>query len=163
MKLEGVRLLGLSPVLPGPYRTTVMAGHGAGVVKVEPPSGEPVRAIRPRAGGESVWFRNTHRGKKPVVLNLQAPADLATLRDPVRTCDVLVESFRSGVAARAVRRADGALPAREDRPWGRDRHGDIRRHPVRRGPRPVLSRGGATAVVARADDIPIGLPDEHLG
>ncbi len=100
MKLEGVRVLDLSLFLPGPYLTMVMADHGAEVIKVEPPAGEPVRNIGPRAGGESVWFRNTHRGKKSVVLNLKDPADLAALHGLVRGCDVMVESFRPGVVER---------------------------------------------------------------
>jgi len=100
MKLDGVRVLDLSLFLPGPYMTTVMADHGAEVIKLEPPSGEPVRGIGERAGGHSVWFRNTHRGKKSVVLDLKQPADLAALHDIARTCDVLVEAFRPGVADR---------------------------------------------------------------
>jgi crotonobetainyl-CoA:carnitine CoA-transferase CaiB-like acyl-CoA transferase len=100
MKLDGVRVLDLSLFLPGPYLTTVMADHGAEVIKLEPPSGEPVREIGLRAGGQSVWFRNTHRGKKSVVLNLKQAEDLAAFRDLVRSCDVLLEAFRPGVADR---------------------------------------------------------------
>lgn len=100
MKLDGIRVLDLSLFLPGPYLTTVMADHGAEVIKVEPPAGEPVRQIGLRANGESVWFRNTHRGKKSVVLNLKDPADLAALHDLAKTCDVMLESFRPGVADR---------------------------------------------------------------
>ncbi|MGG5819405.1 CaiB/BaiF CoA transferase family protein [Falsiroseomonas sp. HW251] len=100
MKLNGVRVLDLSLFLPGPYLTTVMSDHGAEVIKLEPPSGEPVRNIGPRANGESVWFRNTHRGKKSIVLNLKDRADLAALHDIARTCDVMLESFRPGVAER---------------------------------------------------------------
>jgi crotonobetainyl-CoA:carnitine CoA-transferase CaiB-like acyl-CoA transferase len=100
MKLEGVRVLDLSLFLPGPYLTTVLADHGAEVIKLEPPSGEPVRGIGPRANGESVWFRNTHRGKKSIVLNLKDQAELAALHDLARTCDVMVEAFRPGVAHR---------------------------------------------------------------
>jgi len=100
MKLDGLRVLDLSLFLPGPYLTTVMADHGAEVIKLEPPSGEPVRTIGPRANGESVWFRNTHRGKKSIVLDLKDPAGLAALHDIARTCDVMLEAFRPGVADR---------------------------------------------------------------
>jgi len=100
MKLDGVRVLDLSLFLPGPYLSTVMADHGAEVIKVEPPSGEPVRHIGPRVNGESVWFRNTHRGKKSVMLNLKQPEDLAALHDIAKTCDVMLEAFRPGVAER---------------------------------------------------------------
>lgn len=100
MKLDGIRVLDLSLFLPGPYMTTVMADHGAEVIKLEPPSGEPVRNIGERAGGQSVWFRNTHRGKKSIVLDLKKPDQLAALHDIVRTVDVFVEAFRPGVADR---------------------------------------------------------------
>ncbi len=100
MKLEGIRVLDLSLFLPGPYLTTVMADHGAEVIKLEPPSGEPVRNIGERRNGESVWFRNTHRGKKSIVLDLKKPGDLAALHDIARTADVFLEAFRPGVADR---------------------------------------------------------------
>ena len=100
MKLQGLRVIDLSLFLPGPYLTTVMADHGAEVIKVEPPTGEPVRHIGERAGGHSVWFRNTHRGKKSVVLNLKNPDDLAALHALVTTADVFLEAFRPGVAGR---------------------------------------------------------------
>ena len=100
MKLDGIRVLDLSLFLPGPYLTTVMADHGAEVIKLEPPSGEPARHIGERAGGHSVWFRNIGRGKKSVVLDLKKPEDLAAFRDIAATCDVLVEAFRPGVADR---------------------------------------------------------------
>ena len=45
MKLEGVRVLDLSLFLPGPYLTTMMADHGAEVIKLEPPGGEPAVAL----------------------------------------------------------------------------------------------------------------------
>ena len=101
MKLAGIRVLDLSLFLPGPHLTTMMADHGAEVLKIEPPGeGEPVRHIGYRAGGESVWFRNTHRGKKSLVLDLKNPADHERFLDLACTCDVLVEAFRPGVVKR---------------------------------------------------------------
>jgi len=100
MKLEGYRVLDLSQFLPGPMLSQFMADHGADVIKIESPSGEPVRNVGYRANGESVWFRNTHRGKKSVVLNLKEPADLAAFLDLARDADVIVEAFRPGVVDR---------------------------------------------------------------
>lgn len=100
MKLAGIRVLDMSLFLPGPYLTTVMADHGAEVIKLEPPTGEPVRQIGQRAGGHSVWFRNIARGKKSVVLNLKDPGQMEAFKDLVLTSDVLVEAFRPGVADR---------------------------------------------------------------
>ncbi len=100
MKLEGVRVLDLTQFLPGPYLTTVMADHGAEVIKVEPPAGEPVRQVGYRAGGQSVWFRNTHRGKKSVVLDLKSEAGLKALYALAARSDVMIEAFRPGVVDR---------------------------------------------------------------
>ncbi|MEZ5728520.1 MAG: CoA transferase [Burkholderiaceae bacterium] len=79
----------------------MMRDHGAEVIKIEPPGeGEPVRHLGYRAGGHSVWFRNTHRGKKSVVLNLKDPDEKETFLRLCDTADVVVEAFRPGVVKR---------------------------------------------------------------
>jgi crotonobetainyl-CoA:carnitine CoA-transferase CaiB-like acyl-CoA transferase len=100
MKLEGVRVVDLSQFLPGPHFTMMMADHGAEVIRVEPPSGEPTRTIGARQGNASVWFRNTHRGKKSVVLDLKRPEGLAAFMKLAASADVIVEAFRPGVVER---------------------------------------------------------------
>jgi len=101
MKLEGVRVLDLSLFLPGPMLTLMMADHGAEVIKVEPVGeGEPTRHVGYRTGGDSVWFRNTHRGKSSIQLNLKDPADHAVFMALAAEADVVIEAFRPGVAAR---------------------------------------------------------------
>ena len=100
MKLEGVRVLDLSLFLPGPHLTMMMADHGADVIKVEPPSGEPVREVGLKQAGVSTWFRNTHRGKRCIVLDLKSEAGKAAFARLVEWADVVVEAFRPGVAAR---------------------------------------------------------------
>ena len=101
MKLQDVRVLDLSMFLPGPHLTMMMADHGADVVKVEPPGGEPVRQVGYRAtDGISVWFRNTHRGKRSVVLDLKTEAGREALLSLTETADVFVEAFRPGVVDR---------------------------------------------------------------
>ena len=101
MKLEGVRVIDLSLFLPGPYLTQMMADHGAEVIKVEPPAGEPVRNVGYcTEDNVSVWFRNTHRNKKSLVLNLKDPNDKADFLALVKNADVLVEAFRPGVVNR---------------------------------------------------------------
>lgn len=100
MKLEGIRVLDLSQFLPGPMLTQMMIDNGAEVLKIEPPQGEPVRNVGYRSNGESVWFRNTHRGKKSLVLNLKDEGDRAAFLELARTADVVVEAFRPGVVDR---------------------------------------------------------------
>ncbi|MBV8406697.1 MAG: CoA transferase [Alphaproteobacteria bacterium] len=101
MKLEGLKVVDLSWFLPGPYLTTALADHGATVIKVEPPGeGDPGRHIKPMDQRTSVFFRNMGRGKKSVVLDLKSAEGRADLLRLACEADVLVESFRPGVAAR---------------------------------------------------------------
>lgn len=101
MKLQGLRVLDLSMFLPGPHLTMMMADQGAEVIKVEPPSGEPVRSVGYRTpDGWTTWFRNTHRGKKSVVLDLKRPEGRSALLRLAGTADVFVEAFRPGVVDR---------------------------------------------------------------
>ena len=101
MKLEGIKVVDLSWFLPGPYLTTALADHGAEVIKVEPPGeGDPGRHIGRRTQRTSVFFRNMDRGKKSVVLDLKSEQGRADLFRLCKAADVIVESFRPGVAAR---------------------------------------------------------------
>jgi len=100
MKLEGIKVVDLSWFLPGPYLTTALADHGATVIKVEPPDGDPGRHIRPPDERTSVFFRNMARGKHSVVLDLKSEQGRADLFGLCRSADVIVESFRPGVVAR---------------------------------------------------------------
>lgn len=100
MKLEGVKVIDLSMFLPGPHFTMMMADHGAEVIRVEPFSGEPVRQVGWQQAGESIWFRNTHRGKRSLRLNLKDPRGTAFLLKLAESADVFVEGFRPGVMER---------------------------------------------------------------
>jgi crotonobetainyl-CoA:carnitine CoA-transferase CaiB-like acyl-CoA transferase len=101
MKLEGLRVIDLSLFLPGPLATQFMADHGAEVVKVESlEGGEPNREIGARRDGVSVYFANTHRGKKSLALNLKAPEGVEALLRLAEKSDVLIEAFRPGVVDR---------------------------------------------------------------
>jgi crotonobetainyl-CoA:carnitine CoA-transferase CaiB-like acyl-CoA transferase len=101
MKLDGLRVIDLSLFLPGPHLTMMMADHGAEVIKLEPPGeGEPNRHIGPKQRGTTIYFRNTHRGKKSLCLNLKDPDAREALLKLCDTADVFVEAFRPGVVDR---------------------------------------------------------------
>ncbi len=101
MKLAGLRIIELSQFLPGPHLTMMMGDQGAEVIKVEPPNvGEPNRHIGVRQAGCSVFFRNTHRGKKSIALNLKDARGREALLKLADTADVFVEAFRPGVVDR---------------------------------------------------------------
>ena len=100
MKLSGIRVLDLTQFLPGPYLTRMMADHGAEVVKVETPDGEPTRNMGTVIAGQTGYFRETQRNKKSIVLNLKTAEDRESLLQLAAQSDVFVESFRPGVVDR---------------------------------------------------------------
>jgi len=101
MKLSGVRVLDLSQFLPGPHLTMTMADHGADVIMIEPPGGEPSRQLGARTkDGVTVWFRNIARGKRSATLDLKNETGRAAFLNLAMWADVIVEAFRPGVAKR---------------------------------------------------------------
>lgn len=99
-KLTGIRVVDLTQFLPGPMMTMMMADQGAKVLKIEPPAGDPARAMPPVEGAHSVWFRNLNRGKDSLALDLKSEAGKARLWDEIARADVFVEGFRPGVMDR---------------------------------------------------------------
>ena len=100
MKLEGLVVVDLSVFLPGPYLTMALADHGARVIKVEPPGGDPGRRIGVSDGASTVFFRNVNRGKESVVIDLKSDEGRPRLLRLCETADVFVESYRPGVMGR---------------------------------------------------------------
>ncbi|GAB3096555.1 CoA transferase [Aestuariicella hydrocarbonica] len=100
MKLEGIKVIDLSLFLPGPHLSMMMADHGAEVIKVEPPAGEPVRQVGLSKDGETVWFRNTHRNKQSLCLNLKLPEARDVLLKLCAEADIFIEAFRPGAVER---------------------------------------------------------------
>ena len=101
MKLEGIRVLDLSQFLPGPHLTMMMSDHGAEVIRIEPPGGEPNREIGKKyQDGTSVYFSGTHRGKKSVMLDFKKPGAIEAFLRLAADADVVLESFRPGVVDR---------------------------------------------------------------
>jgi alpha-methylacyl-CoA racemase len=85
--LDGVRVLDLSRLAPGPYCSLLLAELGAEVTVV-------------RGGRGSAPIAALARGKRLVTLDLRDPLGRSALRRLVREADVVLEGFRPGVAAR---------------------------------------------------------------
>lgn len=98
--LVGLRVLDLTRVMAGPFCTALLADLGAEVIKLEPPTGDDYRHIGPFVQGESALFTLMNRGKQSIVLDLKDPGAQAIARAIALQCDVIVENFRPGVAAR---------------------------------------------------------------
>jgi crotonobetainyl-CoA:carnitine CoA-transferase CaiB-like acyl-CoA transferase len=87
----GLRVLDLSQNLAGAVAGMILSDHGAEILKVEPPAGNPVRDL----AGWLVWGR----GARSVVLDLNQPAGRDVLVNLLTSSDVLLESFTPGVMA----------------------------------------------------------------
>jgi alpha-methylacyl-CoA racemase len=106
LPLDGIRVLDLSRLLPGPYCSMLLADFGADVVKVEDTgAGDYMRWARPAYDGvdetaASALFVALNRGKRSIRVDLKHPEGRDVLLDLVRSADVVLESFRPGVLDR---------------------------------------------------------------
>lgn len=99
--LSGVRILDFTRMLAGPFCTAMLSDAGAEVIKVEnPKGGDDSRHFAPRIGSESAFFLLINRGKKSVTLDMKTPEGRELARDLARRCDVVIENFKPGVAAK---------------------------------------------------------------
>jgi alpha-methylacyl-CoA racemase len=99
--LDGVRVLDLSRLLPGPFATWMLQAHGAEVVKLEDPAGgDYLRAVPPLEGGVGAMFTALNRGKRSLTLDLRHGEGQRAFRALLPHFDVVMESFRPGVLAR---------------------------------------------------------------
>jgi crotonobetainyl-CoA:carnitine CoA-transferase CaiB-like acyl-CoA transferase len=99
--LNGIRVLDLSRMLPGPYCTMMLADLGAEVIKVEEPTiGDPTRRSPPHLGKQSAPFQQVNRNKKSIALDLKRPQGREIFLKLAKTADVVLEQFRPGVVDR---------------------------------------------------------------
>src|SRR6202166_1812840 len=92
--LAGVRVRDLTRLVAGNMLSLQLADFGADVIKVEPPSGDPLRDWRD--GGEELHWKTYARNKRSIVLNFHHAAAKDALLRLVATADVLIENFRPG-------------------------------------------------------------------
>ncbi|HXI14480.1 MAG TPA: CoA transferase [Thermoanaerobaculia bacterium] len=99
MPLSGIRVLDFTRHLPGPYCTDLLRRLGAEVIKIEPPVGDPTRYLSPFVGEHGALFAMVNGGKRSVVVDLKSVEGREFIYKLVEVCDVVVESYRPGMAA----------------------------------------------------------------
>jgi len=98
--LAGIKVLELSRVLAGPWCGMTLADLGADVIKLEPPEGDDTRGLGPPfRDGLSAYFACANRNKRSLALDLTDPANKPVVAALARWADVVIENFRTGVAA----------------------------------------------------------------
>lgn len=105
MALDGITVLDLSRLAPGPYCSMLLADFGADVTLVEAVPGASSK-LGNRVSGDADAARRAAaynalgRGKRSIALNLKDPAARDVFYDLARTADVVIEGFRPGVVKR---------------------------------------------------------------
>lgn len=99
--LDGIRILDLSRLLPGPYASHILASFGAEVIKIERPGeGDYMREYLPKAQGMNAVFLTINRGKKSLAVDLKHPDGKEAFIALAKTADVVLDGFRPGVLDR---------------------------------------------------------------
>ena len=103
--LEGLLVIDFSQFLAGPSASLRLADLGARVIKIERPgTGDLCRQLyisNLELDGDSTLFHSINRNKDSFEADLKKPEDGAKLVKLVERADVLIQSFRPGVMAKA--------------------------------------------------------------
>ncbi|WP_255196229.1 CaiB/BaiF CoA transferase family protein [Halorarius litoreus] len=102
MRLDGVRVLDLTRLLPGPYASQLLVDMGADVVKIEDTgAGDYARHMPPATNaGHGALFDAVNRGKRSIGLDLKSEEGREVFYRLVEDADVVFEQFRPGVVER---------------------------------------------------------------
>ena len=105
MALEGIKVLDLSRLAPGPYCSMLLADFGADVTLVEAVPGASAKLggggmRRSESAERAAAYNALSRGKKSIALNLKEEKAREIFYEMVKGADVVLEGFRPGVVKR---------------------------------------------------------------
>jgi crotonobetainyl-CoA:carnitine CoA-transferase CaiB-like acyl-CoA transferase len=104
MALDGIKVLDMSRLAPGPYCSMLLADFGADVTLVEAVPGASAKlGAGPRnteGAQRAAAYNALGRGKRSIALNLKDPAAREIFYGMVKGADVVMEGFRPGVVKR---------------------------------------------------------------
>ena len=101
--LHGIVVLELGTQYAAPYGATLLTDLGARVIKIEQQDGDQIRWMTPFPELSGV---KALQGKESFTVDITAPEGLALVHELVRRADVVLQSFRAGVAERRGLDAD---------------------------------------------------------
>ncbi|MEI6545407.1 MAG: CoA transferase [Burkholderiales bacterium] len=93
--LAGYRILDLTAVVLGPLATQILGDYGADIIKVEPPTGDLMRAngVSKNRGMSSI-FLAINRNKRSLSIDLKTPEGLEIIHRLLPSVDVVVHNMR---------------------------------------------------------------------
>ncbi len=97
---RGLRVLDFGQGIASPYCAMLLGAYGADVIKVEPPEGDWSRYLGTTYGNHTTLSAVFNRGKRSLCLDMKHKDGIAIAKRLAKDCDVLIEGFRPGVAAR---------------------------------------------------------------
>ncbi|WP_025900110.1 CaiB/BaiF CoA transferase family protein [Sneathiella glossodoripedis] len=100
--LAGIRVLDLSRVLAGPLCAQTLGDLGAEVIKIENVGGgDDTRTMGAAVhGNDTSFFNSVNRNKKSIALDLTTEEGQKIAADLAAECDVVIENFKLGGAAK---------------------------------------------------------------
>ncbi len=103
--LEGIKVIDLTRMAPGPFCTMVLGDLGADVLRVEQPP-QAGAATDEKAAQRAAAFNALNRNTRSIAINLRNPDGQEVLHRLCRDADIVLEGYRPGVVERL--RADYA-------------------------------------------------------
>ena len=103
LPLEGIVVIDLARMLPGPYASMILADLGAEVIRVEDPKypyGSPPPFFQEGRYRESAFNSVIMRNKKSIALDLKKEKALEIFYKLVEKADIIIETFRPKVTER---------------------------------------------------------------
>jgi crotonobetainyl-CoA:carnitine CoA-transferase CaiB-like acyl-CoA transferase len=98
--LAGLRVLDVATLFAGPLAATMLGDHGAEVIKIEHPRGDPSRTHGASKDGVGLWWKMLSRNKKAITLYLGSEKGQELFKAMVADADVVIENFRPGTLER---------------------------------------------------------------
>ena len=89
--LQGIRIIELAGIGPGPFCGMMLSDMGAEVIRVDRIGGNP---------GETEGHDTLFRNRRSITVNLKSPAGAETVLKLCESADAIFEGFRPGVAER---------------------------------------------------------------
>ena len=112
--LEGVRIIELAGIGPGPFTAMLLADMGAEVVRVDRAS-----SVTPTSPGTPPPVDLMNRGRRSIGVDLKTPGGIEAVLRLVASADALIEGFRPGVTERLGLGPDACLKRNPRLVYGR--------------------------------------------